>query len=169
MTNTWAGFPAITVPAGPAWNSGASRLSVADGETVPGLVNVNTAPKQVLMTLPGITEEVAVKIIGQRTSTQADLSNVGWLADVVEPRVLQRFASLVTVRSYQFRINAVGRVGTPYGGDPAVTGSERPGAFKRMVAVFDKLAEPAPRIVYWKDMTKFGMPYDPSEGPDQRP
>jgi type II secretory pathway component PulK len=142
------------------------RLSVVDGETVPGLVNVNTAPRQVLITLPGITEEVAVKIIGQRTSTQADLSNVGWLVDVVEPPVLQRFASLVTVRSFQFRINAVGRVGTPYGGGAA---PERPGAFKRMVAVFDKLAAPAPRIVYWKDMTRFGMPYDPSEGPDQRP
>jgi hypothetical protein len=94
------------------------------------------------------------------------LSNVGWLVDVVEPPVLQRFASLVTVRSFQFRINAVGRVGTPYGGGAA---PERPGAFKRMVAVFDKLAAPAPRIVYWKDMTRFGMPYDPSEGPDQRP
>jgi hypothetical protein len=58
-------------------------------------------------------------------------------------------------------------VGTPYN---LVAGSspdnqERPRAFKRMVAVFDKLATPNPRLVYWKDQTKLGMPYDPQDGP----
>jgi hypothetical protein len=46
---------------------------------------------------------------------------------------------------------------------------ERPGAIKRMMAVFDKLATPAPRLVYWKDMTKLGMPYDPAAGPGTGP
>ena len=59
-------------------------------------------------------------------------------------------------------------MGTPY--DPGATSGadvpERPGAFRRMVAVFDKLATPNPRLVYWKDQTKLGMPYDPQDGPD---
>jgi hypothetical protein len=131
------------------------------------LVNINTAPKQVLLCLPGITDEIAVKIMEYRTTPGNDLSNMGWLLNVVEAEVLQRFAPFITCRSYQFRIHAVGRVGTPYN---LVAGSspdnqERPRAFKRMVAVFDKLATPNPRLVYWKDQTKLGMPYDPQDGP----
>jgi len=147
----------------------ADKFTMIDGDTVPGLVNINTAPKQVLLCLPGITEEIALKIIGARTVPGADLSNMGWLADVVTPGELQPFANFITFHSYQYRIHAVGRVGTPYakttsaGTDP----EERPGAMKRMIAVYDKLATPRARVVYWKDATKLGMPYDPSEGPEQ--
>jgi DNA uptake protein ComE-like DNA-binding protein len=143
------------------------KLGVADAATVPGLVNINTAPKQVLVCLPGITEEIALKIMDYRTTPGNDLSNMGWLLNVVEPAVLQRCAPYITCRSYQFRINAVGRVGTPYdNAAPAQDVPERPGAFRRMVAVFDKLATPNPRLVYWKDQTKLGMPYDPQDGPN---
>jgi type II secretory pathway component PulK len=143
------------------------KLGVNDDEKVPGLVNVNTAPKQVLLCLPGITEEIALKLMEYRTTPGNDLSNMGWLLNVVEPAVLQRFAPFITCRSYQFRIHAVGRVGTPYDGGVGVQAApERPGAFRRMVAVFDKLATPNPRLVYWKDQSKLGMPYDPQEGPN---
>jgi hypothetical protein len=107
-----------------------------------------------------------------RTTTGNDLSNIGWLLNVVSPAVLQQCANLITCRSYQYRINVVGRIGTPYSSASGATGagsssgmSERPGPFRRMVAVFDKLATPNPRVVYWKDQTKLGMPYDPQDGP----
>jgi DNA uptake protein ComE-like DNA-binding protein len=147
------------------------RLTTVAGPTVQGLVNINTAPKQVLLCLPGITEDIAVKIMDYRTTPGNDLSNMGWLLGVVEPAVLQRFAAFITCRSYQFRIHAVGRVGTPYdpGGGSSDGVSERPGAFRRMVAVFDKLATPNPRLVYWKDQSKLGMPYDPMDGPNAVP
>jgi DNA uptake protein ComE-like DNA-binding protein len=145
------------------------RLGIIDDQRVPGLVNINTAPRQVLICLPGITDEIALKLMEYRTTPGNDLSNMGWLLNVVEPAVLQRFAPFITCRSHQFRIHAVGRVGTPY--DPGAGVStdepeERPGAFRRMVAVFDKLAQPNPRLVYWKDQTKLGMPYDPLDGPN---
>ena len=77
-------------------------------------------------------------------------------------------APFITCRSYQFRIHAVGRVGTPYneGAETPAGEPERPGAFRRMTAVFDKLAAPNPRLVYWKDQSKLGMPYDPQDGPN---
>jgi type II secretory pathway component PulK len=158
------GFPAILTAA--RFKLVADRLTVNDDRRVPGLVNINTAPKQVLLVLPGITEEIALKIMEYRTTPGNDLSNMGWLLNVVDPAVLQRFAPFITCRSHQFRIHAVGRVGTAY--DPGAATSEvqeRPGAFRRMVAVFDKIAEPQPRLVYWKDQTKLGMPYDPQDGP----
>ena len=146
----------------------ADKLTVVNDAIVPGLVNINTAPKQVLLCLPGISDEIAVKIMEYRTTPGNDLSNMGWLLNVVEPTVLQRFAPFITCRSYQFRIHAVGRVGTPYntGAGSSAELPERPRAFRRMVAVFDKLATPNPRLVYWKDQTKLGMPYDPQDGPN---
>ena len=134
------------------------KLTTVDGDTIPGLVNINTAPKQALLALPGMTEEIALHIIATRTSPGHDLSTMGWLLEVMEPEALLQVAAFVTFHSYQFRIHAVGRVGTP----------ERPGSFRRMVAVFDKLAVPRPRIVYWKDLTRLGFPYDPEEGPNPR-
>ncbi len=144
-------------------------LTIFDAEVVPGLVNLNTAPKQVLLALPGITEEIALKLISQRTPQGSDLSNMGWVADLVEPAALVQFANVATFRAYQFRIQAVGRVGTPYEelerqGSGAA--AERPRSFRRMTAVFDTLAEPGPRLVYWKDQTRLGMPYDPADGPN---
>jgi DNA uptake protein ComE-like DNA-binding protein len=167
LGNTAAGLPAVLTKE--RFSKVVDGLSTVDDATVQGLVNINTCPKQVLSCLPGITDDLAVKIMDYRTTPGNDLSNIGWLLNVVEPAVLQRFAPFITCRSYQFRINAVGRVGTPY--DSSVGSStdnslERPRAFRRMVAVFDKMATPNPRLVYWKDQTKLGMPYDPQDGPN---
>jgi len=145
------------------------KFTIVDTPLVPGLVNINTAPKQVLLCLPGITDEIAVKIIDARTLPGADLSNMGWLADVVTPAQLQQFASFITCRSYQFRIHAVGRVGTAYtlSSTAGTAPPGRPGVLKRMIAVYDRLATPKARIVYWKDATRLGMPYDPTDSADQ--
>lgn len=142
------------------------RLGVVDGETVPGLVNLNTAPKQVLLALPGMSESLALELIAYRDVEGTDLSTMGWLLDLYEPAEFQPFAHLITFRSYQFRLHAVGRLGTPYLSRASADAAERPRAFKRMVAVFDLLATPRPRVVYWKDATRWGMPYDPQDGPN---
>ncbi len=144
----------------------ADAVTCVDVEKIPGLVNVNTAPRAVLLALPGVTEEIAAKIVEYRTQPEADLSNVGWLAEVMTPRDLQSFAHFITARSCQFRIHAVGRIGTPYSDvDLKEEAGSRLRPFKRMIAIFDELAQPRPRLIYWKDATKFGMPYDPEDGP----
>lgn len=143
----------------------ADAVTVMDGERIPGLVNVNTAPKAVLLALPGISEEIALKIMEYRTQPGVDLSNIGWMAEVLQPKEVQALATFVTCRSYQFRIHAVGRIGTPYSNVGTADEEAKPRAFRRMIAVFDKLSQPRARLVYWKDATRLGMPYDPEEGP----
>jgi DNA uptake protein ComE-like DNA-binding protein len=165
-----SGIPAVLSPA--RFKLVVDHLTVNTAATIPGLINVNTASQQVLLCLPGMTPEVAQSIMDYRTVSGNDLSNIGWLLSVVDPAVFQRFANSITCRSYQYRIHAVGRVGTPYGQATGGSGDgapARPGAFRRMVAVFDKLATPNPRLVYWKDQTKLGMPYDPQDGPYPNP
>lgn len=163
------GLPATLSPA--RFKIVVDHLTVVAGTSVPGLVNINTASQQVLLCLPGITQDIVVKLTDYRTTPGNDLSNIGWLLNVMDPGVLQGIANLITCRSYQYRINAVGRVGTPYsvGAGSSTELPGRPGAFRRMVAVFDKLATPNPRLVYWKDQTKLGMPYDPQDGPNPTP
>jgi hypothetical protein len=38
-----------------------------------------------------------------------------------------------------------------------------------MVAIFDKIAAPRARVIYWKDLSRLGMGYDPEDGPTPNP
>ena len=125
-------------------------------QQIPGLININTAPKKVLLAIPEMTEEMAGKIIGQRTQEDLDLSNIGWLVDVLSNEEIRKIANFLTTRSYQFRFDSVGVVAPEEGVEIKST------PFRRFMAVYDKLKEP-PGLVYWKDWSKFGLPYDVNE------
>jgi DNA uptake protein ComE-like DNA-binding protein len=76
-----------------------------------GLININTAPLQVLMCLQGMTEELAYAIINFRSST-GFFPSIGHLLKVpgLSREVFQRLAPKVTVRSENFRIISEGVV-----------------------------------------------------------
>jgi type II secretory pathway component PulK len=145
----------------------ADRLTILGQlEDIPGLININTAPKQVLMVLPNIREEFVDALIAYRTTQGVDLSNIGWLLDInlddnLKRQQMKEIANFITVRSYQFRIDAVGRVGTRIEGTD-LTAEGTPFAFRRSVAVYDV---PLKRLLYFKDMSMLGFPYDPWEKP----
>ena len=140
----------------------ADRLTTAGGDIVPGLVNVNTAPRPVLLALPGMTEALAAAILARRAVADADLGSMAWLLEVADPAELQPFAHLITCRADQFRFHAVGRIGTPARdvGREGPPGRARP--FRRLLAIHD-FSSGRPRLVYWKDLSRLGLPYDPEE------
>lgn len=129
------------------------RLSVAAAATdLPGLVNVNTAPRPVLMCLPNVKEEWVDAALSYRTTEGVDLSNIGWLLDLslddgLKRSQLKEIANFITVRSYQFSVHAVGRIGSRVEG---TSEDAKPFVFRRFVAVYDKAAQ---RLVYFKDMS----------------
>lgn len=142
------------------------RLTLLDDEVVPGLLNVNTAPKKALEMLPGLTPEDVALLIQHRTSPDADLSNIGWVTVLPTPKV-QQIVNFITVRSWQFRLDAVARMGPkselaedalltqePSESDPAAPAR----VYKRILAVWDRAATP-PRLVWWKDVSRLGAPY----------
>lgn len=145
----------------------ADRLTVLGQlQDIPGLININTAPKPVLMVLPNINEEFVDALISYRTTEGIDLSNIGWLLDVpvddnLKRQQMKEIANFVTVRSYQFRIDGVGRVGTRIEGTD-LDEEAKPFAFRRTVAVYDTILK---RLIYFKDMSALGFPYDPWEKP----
>lgn len=145
----------------------ADRLTVLGQlQDIPGLININTAPKAVLMVLPNIQEEFVDALIAHRTTQGIDLSNIGWLLDVsvddgMKRQQMKEIANFITVRSYQFKIDSVGRVGVRIEGTD-LTEEGKPFAYRRHVAVYDTALK---RLLYFKDLSTLGFPYDPWEKP----
>ncbi len=128
------------------------RLTLSDDEELEGLLNINTASREVLLTLPGLIgdEDTVDQIIEVRRGAESDLDDIGWLLEVPpladEPgwtrfRVL---SALITVRSQQFRATALGWI-------------EGGGAFARIEAVIDRRTG-ASRLIWVRDATGAGLP-----------
>jgi hypothetical protein len=119
------------------------RLTTSDEETFPGLVNVNTAPKAVLLCLPGMEESDVEALLSRRNSDQ-ELDSIAWVAEVLEREKAVAVGSYITTRSFQYSADIL-----------SVAGNGR--AYKRYKTVFD-MRQQTPRVVYWKSMTHFGWP-----------
>jgi hypothetical protein len=126
------------------------RLTTAspDDRAAPlvGLVNVNTAPAEVLALVPGIGEDLARDIVEARAGLDAEsLRTTAWLYPaVVSADEYKRIAPLLTARGRQFRVRCVG-FGLPSG------------RYKVIEAVID-IADGDGRIIYLRDLTRLGLP-----------
>ncbi|MBN2128428.1 MAG: general secretion pathway protein GspK [Sedimentisphaerales bacterium] len=121
----------------------AERLTTSAEETLPGLVNVNTASKEVLLCLPGLEESDVEALLSYRTSNN-DIDSVAWVAEVLDNAKAVEIGSFITTRSFQYSADIV-----------CLAGNGR--AYKRYKAVLD-LREASPVIVYWKTLTHSGWP-----------
>lgn len=85
------------------------RLTATTDRARPGLVNLNTAPVEVLAVLPGMDGTIAEAIDAYRTTT-GPLTGVGdlLLIDAVDDEVFTQVADHVTTRSRRFRVVSVG-------------------------------------------------------------
>ena len=87
----------------------ADRLTVRSEAVLAGLVNVNTAPAEVLAALPGLTAPDVEAIVAARGGAGAEepaASGIGWLLDVIGEGAFAEVCPFVTVRSQQFRFHA---------------------------------------------------------------
>ncbi len=123
------------------------RLTTA-GKVLPGLVNVNTAPAEVLAALPGFDEDLAERVVGARGGWDPSvLATPAWLytENIVSADRFKEIAPALTSRSFQFRVLCVG-YGWPCG------------QFRVVEAVIDTALGGA-RIVYQRDLTRLGVPF----------
>ena len=124
----------------------ADRLTTSRDDVLNGLVNVNTAPRAVLLCLPDLEETDVDALVQRRQSPDTDLSSVAWVADVLDEEKAVAIGGLITARSFQFSADIV-----------AASGNGR--AFRRYRAVLDASASP-PKLLLWKDLTDLGWPLD---------
>ncbi|MEM9418797.1 MAG: helix-hairpin-helix domain-containing protein [Planctomycetota bacterium] len=89
-------------------------LTLEEDERLPGKININTASREVLETIPGMNPTMAEAIVDHRAS-QGMFTGIGQLyrSNVLRQQQFERVADFVTVRSNVFRIVSEGR--TPSG------------------------------------------------------
>ena len=126
----------------------ADQITTSREENLVGLVNVDTAPRAVLLCLPGLEESDVDALLAKRQSPDTDLTNVAWVGDALTREKAVAAGDLITTRSYQFSVDIV-----------AVSVNGR--AFRRYRAIVDATTTP-PRVIYWKDLTHLGWPLAPA-------
>ena len=122
----------------------ADQLTTSREENLVGLVNVNTAPRQVLLCLPALDESDVEALMAKRANADTDLSTIAWVAEALPREKAIAVGGYITARSFQFSADIV-----------SASGNGR--AFQRCRAVVDARKSPA-RILYWKDLTYLGWP-----------
>ncbi len=118
------------------------ELTVSTNTVLTGLVNVNTAPEEVLACIPGIGPENAPALVAYRASQSGPLTTLAWVTEVLEEAALRQAGPYLTARSYQYTADvvALGHQGRGY---------------RRVRAVFDTRSG-APQLVSRQDLTHLG-------------
>ncbi len=101
----------------------ADKITTNDGDTVNGLININTAPVEILQLLPGMDQTKAQAIITRREEENPDAQNqsedavkgnpfsdIGQLLDIeeIDDQSFREVVDWVTYRSHGYRIVASG-------------------------------------------------------------
>lgn len=111
---------------------------------VKGLINVNTAPREVLIAM-GLSDADAVALIDKRADGSTLQSSIGWVYQTLKDRAIP-IANRITTKSYQFSADII-----------SVSGNGR--AFRRCRIIVDATKSP-PQVIYRQDLTSLGWPLD---------
>jgi len=122
----------------------AGRITTGGGGSQAGLINVNTAPKEVLLCLPGLDESDASALLAARPTDDEGRSSIAWVVQVLSREKAVAIGGSITAQSYRFSADIV---------------SIAPGgrAFKRCRVVVDARTSP-PQVIYRQDLTHLGWP-----------
>ena len=136
-------------------------FTTSDGNERLGLISINSAPKEVLMALPGLEESEAEALVTHRlgladTTTSGGVTvsggttlvrSVAWITEVLERDRAVAIGDQITAQGSQRSVDIV-----------AVTSNGR--AFERYRMVFDASGD-QPQILLWQRLTHLGWPLDP--------
>ena len=127
------------------------HVTVNPAGTIPGRININQAPRTVLLGIPGMTPEIADQIILRRdvapTSDKPNRRHETWLLQeaVVTLEEMKTMMPFITGGGDVYRCQVVGY----FQGGQAASRSE---------VIFDATYT-LPRIVFWRDISHLGRGY----------
>ncbi|MEE3367351.1 MAG: hypothetical protein VX304_17025 [Planctomycetota bacterium] len=132
-------------------------LSVSDDPYIDGRINVNQARREVLLGVPGMTEELVDEILAARAvdsktgepspELQEQRATAGWLVTegLVELETMRLLDPFLTSRGAVFRMQVIGHF-------------DAGGPFTRLEAVIDATGE-LPKVTFARDLTQLGKGY----------
>jgi DNA uptake protein ComE-like DNA-binding protein len=112
-----------------------------------GLINVNTAPREVLLCLPGLNDSDVDALLAKRAQNTTGSTDTIWVANALSDEKVAAIRNLITGNSFQFSADIV-----------SVAGNGR--AFRRCRIVVDAHNSP-PKVIYRQDWTGLGWPLSP--------
>jgi DNA uptake protein ComE-like DNA-binding protein len=118
----------------------ADQVTTQDEDVIKGVVNINTAPAEVLACLPGFDDALARRIVGWRRGHATGFETAADLLDVegVSMDVFKQVCPLVSARSDVFSVRSFGVLGD---GD----------MYCCVSAVIDRTGDTA-KIGYWREL-----------------
>ena len=126
----------------------AARITTGGRAPTQGLINVLTAPREVLLCLPDMTDSDVSELISQRTTAvTSGTTTLGWVLDALKEKSVG-LANQITTKSSVFSADLL-----------AVNENGR--AFRRSRVVFDARTSP-PKIIFRRSLGEAGWPLDPS-------
>jgi hypothetical protein len=127
------------------------HCTASDADVIPGRINVNEAPPEILLGIPGMREEIVDAILSTR-GTELDTGDPGrqyetWLLaeGIVTVDEMRALTPFINAGGDVFRAQVVGYF---QGGGPS----------SRAEVVFDATA-PLPRLLFWRDISHLGRGY----------
>jgi DNA uptake protein ComE-like DNA-binding protein len=129
------------------------NLTATKGTKIPGRININQAPRNVLLGIPGMKEEIADRIIGERlpevTAEMPQRQYETWILSegLVTLSEMKALMPYVTGQGSVFRAQIVGYY-------------EQGGPSARIEAVIDATT-PNPRVVFWRKLSHLGRGFPP--------
>ena len=140
-------------------------LTLTDASYVDGRVNINLAPREVLLNIPNMTPELADSIVGSQdkssgsssSSQSNDRLTTAWLViqSLTDLPTLKQLDPYITARGDVFHLQSVGYFD---GGGPMA----------RIEAVIDATQIP-PQVVFMRDLTDLGRGFPNSLLPIPQP
>jgi DNA uptake protein ComE-like DNA-binding protein len=126
----------------------ADDIGTSTDQTLRGRININTAPREVLLSIPTLDESDVDKLIGARPSPQdVKPGELSWVVRAMGERTISAgLGARITTHTYQWTADIL-----------AVSGNGR--AFKRCRIIVDT-QNGTPTIVYRRDLTQKGWPMD---------
>lgn len=134
------------------------QFALSETTAVKGRININEAPYEVLVGLPGMTPEIAEAIVagrvdgtGQPLSETPERRTTAWLVEtgIVDLPTLRNLDKYLTARGDVFRVQSVGFF-------------EGGGPYSRIEAIIDGSVTPA-KIISYRDLSDLGRGFPPSQ------
>lgn len=126
-------------------------VTTNQAKTIQGRININSAPEEVLLAIPGMTSEIVDQIVSRRQqaagSTESGNQNETWLLSegIVKLDQMKSLLPYVTTGGDVYRCQVVGFF-------------DKDGPAVRIEAVLDATRAPA-GVLFWKDLSRLGRGY----------
>ena len=126
------------------------RLTVNQVPVIQGRINIDTAPREVLLTLEALTEDDVTAIVAARAELKPEeKATPAWLLSkgTIDLYKYRRIFDKITTGGSVFRAEAVGY-------------ADHTGAMQRINTVFE-MRGPIPQVLYTRNLTSLGPAYNP--------